>query len=64
MTVEGATISSTPAATKYCYNGSNKLPSSVSTRAGDNSLIATQLMTYDNVGNLASVDGPLSGTAE
>ena len=39
-------------------------PTSVTSGAGDNSLTATQTMTYDPVGDLATVDGPLSGTAD
>ncbi len=44
--------------------GQGLLPSSVSTGAGDGSLTATQAMTYDVAGNLLTVDGPLSGTAD
>jgi RHS repeat-associated protein len=40
----------------------NLLPTRVTTSAGDNSLLATSDMTYDNVGDLLTVDGPLSGT--
>ena len=32
--------------------------------AGDNSLSAATAMTYDALGNLLTVDGPLSGTAD
>jgi len=32
--------------------------------AGDNSLSATTAMTYDAIGNLLTVDGPLSGSAD
>ncbi|HEY1606692.1 MAG TPA: RHS repeat-associated core domain-containing protein [Allosphingosinicella sp.] len=42
----------------------NLLPVSVSTGAGDGSLTATTAQTWDNVGNLSTVDGPLSGTAD
>jgi RHS repeat-associated protein len=42
----------------------NLLPTSVSVGAGDNSLTATTATTYDIVGNVATVDGPLSGTAD
>jgi RHS repeat-associated protein len=42
----------------------NLLPSSVSTGAGDSSLTATTGLTYDIVGNVLTVDGPLSGTAD
>jgi len=44
--------------------GQGLLPSSVSTGAGDGSLVANQAMTYDVAGNLLTVDGPLSGTAD
>lgn len=44
--------------------GANLLPASVSTGAGDGSLTATQAMTYDAVGNLVTVDGPLPGPAD
>lgn len=42
----------------------NLLPVSISTGAGDGSLTATTTQTWDNVGNLSTVDGPLSGTAD
>lgn len=45
------------------YN-SNLLATSVSSGSGDGALSATQAMTYDAVGNLLTVDGPLSGTAD
>ena len=41
--------------------GNNLLPVATTERAGDNSLIATTSVTYDHVGNTASVDGPLAG---
>lgn len=37
---------------------------SKSVGSGDGSLTATSAMTYDAVGNLLTVDGPLSGTAD
>jgi RHS repeat-associated protein len=42
----------------------NLLPVSVSKGSGDGVLTATSAYTYDNVGNLTYVDGPLSGTAD
>jgi RHS repeat-associated protein len=42
----------------------NLLPESVSSGAGDDSLIATSGFAYDAIGNLVAVDGPLSGTAD
>jgi RHS repeat-associated protein len=44
--------------------GTNLLPTSASSGAGDGSLTATSAMTYDATGNLLTVDGPLSGTAD
>ena len=44
--------------------GANLLPVSVSTGSGDGALTATEELTYDPIGNLASVDGPLAGTAD
>jgi len=44
--------------------GSNLLPSSVSSGSGDGALTATTAYTYDSVGNLLTVDGPLSGSAD
>lgn len=44
--------------------GNNLLAVSVSQGAGDNSLTATTAFGYDDIGNLTSVDGPLSGTAD
>ena len=40
------------------------LPTSISASAGDGTLTATKGLTYDDVGNLTYVDGPLSGTAD
>ncbi|QDK35986.1 RHS repeat domain-containing protein [Sphingomonas sp. IC081] len=42
----------------------NLLPVSVSAASGDGSLSATQMMSYDSIGNLLTVDGPLSGAAD
>jgi RHS repeat-associated protein len=42
----------------------NLLPTSVTTGTGDNSVSATVTSTYDVVGNVATVDGPLPGTAD
>lgn len=42
----------------------NRLPISTSSGSGDGSLTATIAYTYDPVGNLLTVDGPLSGTAD
>ena len=44
--------------------GQNLLPSSVSSGSGDGALTATSAMTYDANGNLLTVDGPLTGTAD
>ncbi len=42
----------------------NLLPTSTSAGAGNGSLTATTGLTYDNIGNLLTVDGPLSGSAD
>jgi RHS repeat-associated protein len=42
----------------------NLLPTSVTSAAGDGSVSSTTALTYDNVGNLLTVDGPLSGTSD
>lgn len=44
--------------------GSNLLLSSKTDKAGDNSIAATSTYAYDRLGNLTSVDGPLSGNAD
>lgn len=41
--------------------GRNLLVTSVTTRSGDSSLSATKTNSYDDVGNVVSVDGPLPG---
>ena len=45
------------------YN-SNLLPTSVTRRNGTGTVAATSTMTYDPRGNMLTVDGPLSGTAD
>jgi RHS repeat-associated protein len=42
----------------------NLLPVSVTTRNGTSTLSATTSATYDSIGNLLTVDGPLAGTAD
>jgi RHS repeat-associated protein len=49
--------------TSISYN-SNLLPTSVSVGNGSGTLTATTAATYDSIGNLVTVDGPLSGTAD
>ncbi len=44
--------------------GNNLLPVAVTTAAGDASLSAATAMTYDDMGDLLTVDGPLSGSAD
>lgn len=41
--------------------GNNLLPATVTAKAGDNSISATTLFTYDMIGNVTSADGPLPG---
>jgi RHS repeat-associated protein len=50
--------------TTLLYNDPNLLPSSSTTGAGDLSLVATTAVTHDPVGDVASVDGPLPGSAD
>jgi RHS repeat-associated protein len=45
------------------YN-SNLLPTSLSSGSGDNVLTATATATYDPIGNLETVDGPIAGTGD
>ena len=44
--------------------GTNFNPASVTTASGDGTLSATTAIAYDSAGNVISVDGPLSGTAD
>jgi len=44
--------------------GTNHLPISVSAGNGAGTLTATQEMTWDSAGNLLTVDGPLTGSAD
>jgi RHS repeat-associated protein len=55
------TASETKASASY---NSNLLPTSISRGDGTGALTATSAMTYDARGNLLTVDGPLSGTAD
>jgi len=42
----------------------NLYPLSVTTQSGDGGLVATTSFTYNTVGNLETVDGPLAGSAD
>ncbi|MFL9841158.1 RHS repeat-associated core domain-containing protein [Sphingomonas sp. ST-64] len=42
----------------------NLLPTSVTVAAGDGAISSTTTASYDAIGNLTTVDGPLSGTAD
>lgn len=42
----------------------NLLPTSVTRGSGDGALAATSTITYDNVGNTLTIDGPATGTAD
>jgi RHS repeat-associated protein len=52
--------------TAYGSSGvaNNLLPTSTTLASGDGTLSAVTAMTYDAVGNLLAVDGPLSGTPD
>lgn len=56
-----ATVSYGPQTTGV---GNNLLPVSASRGNGAGTLTATSAVTYDDVGNLLTVDGPLAGTAD
>lgn len=53
----------TRAVTSYGANGvaNNRLPVSQTIQSGTGSITSTTAFTYDSVGNLLTVDGPLSG---
>lgn len=42
----------------------NLLPVGATQAAGDGSIAATTASTYDNIGNVTSIDGPLSGSGD
>jgi RHS repeat-associated protein len=44
--------------------GNNRLPVSVTVRNGTNTISAATTFGYDSVGNVTSVDGPLTGTVD
>src|SRR5207302_889240 len=44
--------------------GPGLLPTSATTQSGDGALAATAAYTYTAVGDVQTVDGPLSGTAD
>lgn len=50
--------------TVIAYDTDNLRVTSVTRRAGDNSVSATDAFAYDEIGNLLTVDGPLSGNAD
>lgn len=50
--------------TTIAYGTPNLLPSQVTRGAGDGSLTASTAVTYDAIGNLVTVDGPLPGAAD
>lgn len=50
--------------TTITYGTNNRQITQVSSGSGDGALTATATSTYDDIGNLLTVDGPLSGTAD
>ena len=46
------------------YETSNLLPTTQTVRAGNNAVAATVTTTFDDVGNVTAIDGPLAGTAD
>src|SRR3546814_10110687 len=61
-----ATCAGTANETKVtiAYNNPNRKPSSVTTASGNGSISSTVGYTYNALGEIATVDGPLSGTAD
>ncbi|MBN8553352.1 MAG: RHS repeat-associated core domain-containing protein [Caulobacterales bacterium] len=60
------TVAEQVAAVTYGSTGvmNNLLPTITTARNGDASIVATTTMTYTHNGDVATVDGPLSGTAD
>jgi len=52
------------ARTVTAYDSDNLRVTSATARNGDNSVSSTSAFTYDAVGNVLTVDGPLSGSAD
>jgi RHS repeat-associated protein len=52
------------AETNISYNTSNLLATAVSRGSGNGALTATSAMAYDAIGNLLTLDGPISGSAD
>jgi RHS repeat-associated protein len=51
--------------TTYAYSAADGLaPSSVTVQAGDGSALSTTAFTYSGAGDIATVDGPLSGASD
>jgi len=50
--------------TTIAYGTNNRLVTQVSSGSGDGALTSTATSTYDDIGNLLTVDGPLSGAAD
>jgi RHS repeat-associated protein len=58
------TVTSVEYGPQTAGTGNNLLPVETTQRAGDNSIVATTAVTYDHVGNILTVDGPLTGSAD
>lgn len=58
------TITTIDYGTGSISSANNLLPLSVTTAAGNASVSATTAATYDRMGNVQTVDGPLSGSAD
>jgi len=50
--------------TTTAYGTTNLLPTNTTRANGTGTLSATTTMTYDNIGNMLTVDGPLTATAD
>jgi RHS repeat-associated protein len=64
QTTSSCTGAADEAKSTISYNTTNLLPTSTSSGNGTGTLTATTTNTYDLIGNLSTVDGPLSGTAD
>jgi RHS repeat-associated protein len=64
QTTASCTGAADEAKTAVAYNTSNLLPTSVTRENGTGTLAATDAFTYDPIGNLLTLDGPLAGTGD
>ncbi len=63
-TCSGGDVDQTKITTSYHTSTGNLLPTSETVAAGDGSISAATAFTYDAIGNLETVDGPISGSGD